>query len=205
MDELADVLGHMKEYILQLNHQFEPPQERKLDGGTPVAAFSSDEFVMITRFLTDYAKQGKLAGRYEFGHGANPYITIGLGWWHLLQEVGKKRGKSIVWVTTTGTMKAKTQLNLFSLRVLDFPQIISWGDLTAALHAKPKLLDEVILIGDVDFEQGNKTLAAISSDGKVRHDETVRCIRKIAKDDPKCDLTLFHRTGWNAAVDIHTL
>jgi hypothetical protein len=101
-------------------------------------------------------------------------------------------------------MKAQTQNNLFSLRVLDFPKIISWGDLTAIIQATPKLLNEMILIGDVDFELGNQAHKAISSDGRVRHDETIRCLKKIA-NDPKCDLILFHRIGRDAAVEISGL
>lgn len=177
---------------------------RKLTDGTPVTGFAPEEYLAIMQFIGALTRQrrggGRLATFVEFPIEANPYTTIMLGWWDLLEADANAANKALLWVTTTGAMQAKAKMHAISLGMFQPVQYTTWGDLAWVVRHKPALLSQVLIIGDVDFEPGNDVRKLLSGDGSIGHDEVLAAVRRLSSD-PQLDLVLFHRRGWDPAFD----
>jgi hypothetical protein len=204
-DSVTNVLEAMKEYALQtIATQFSV--RRELSDGTPVTGLSGYEFSALMHFLADSAiKEGQFVGCYELEGTASPYTVLMVGLWPLLQEQSKRKGKWLLWVSTTGSMKARAEDHIFSLKVLmdENFRFMLWGDVVEIFARDPERIRRTIVIGDADFEPDN-TLGKILSMTGARHEETLRGIRKMAAD-PGCEMIVFHRAGWKPALDLQEL
>ena len=194
--------SNVLDYINALQRQFAVP--RKLTDGTLVTGFVPDEELAITQFIGAFSRQrrggGRLTAFVEFSPEANPYKTIMLGWWGLLGADADATDKALLWVTTTGAMKAKAEMHAISLGLLQPIKYTTWGDLAKLARHNPTLLHQVIIVGDVDFEPGNNVHRLLSGDGSIGHDEVLAAVRQMASDS-KLDLVLFRRAGWVPAFD----
>ncbi len=199
------MIEELKAYEAALDKLFSV--RRALSDGTPVSGPSPEERVLMAEFISDTVRQRALPGFlgcYELNEAANPYVTYLLCLRPLIEAMARERGESVVWAVTSSAMKAKASLNDISLSVMSSVQFVDWGDLAELARQPTKALSKIFVIGDMDFEPGNSRQQLSSSDGIVGHAETLKLINQWARNE-RVNMLLFHRTGWNAAVDVRAL
>jgi len=143
----------------------------------------------------------RLIQEWTFPEDAGVYEEVFLGRWPLIAAHAAARGRELVWATTTGAMLSKARNEWRRLMLVQsMPEFVTWGDLLRVYKQKPSILRELVIVGDVDFEQGNPVRRMLSGDGSLQHREIVLFIQQLARESDR-DMILLHREGWHEAFD----
>ncbi|MDO8756768.1 MAG: hypothetical protein Q7J64_02040 [Elusimicrobiota bacterium] len=192
-----------QEFIEAL-HQVRFRVSRKLTDKTPVTEFSAAEKAVISRYYPVFMEQARnrerLALAIAFPRGANAYITMMLAFWQFLAAEAEARGKVLLWVAATGTMDARAHLHNVSLSALISAQFSTWEKLALLEHKDPRIMDTLMIVGDVDYEDGLPGRPELSDASSIGHPAVLATVKRVAQN-PAIPVVFLHREGWQAAFD----
>ena len=180
---------------------------RELADGTPVTGFTPAERAVITRYYPVFTRQARdrdrLAITIKFPPGANCYTTIMLAFWQFLAAEADARNKQLVWASTTTRMDARVYLNSVSLSLLSAVNFTTWEKLALLERQDPQLMNKLMIVGDVDYEQnpeGRLELSDTSDRVSIGHTAVIATVKRVAQD-PRIPVVFLHREGWQQAFE----
>ena len=177
---------------------------RKLSDGTPVTGFTAAERAVIAQYYPLFMRQertrDRLAVAIGFPPGANAYTTMMLALWQFLKAEADARSKLLLWVSTTGTMDARASLHSNSLCLLSAVKFVTWEKLALLERKNPEMVESLMIVGDVDYEQGHQGRLELSDASSVGHAAVISTIKRVAQN-PRIPLVFLHREGWVQAFD----
>lgn len=160
---------------------------------TLAGGFSEDERKLITAGLFLYEQQAAFTVlQIPLSPDVNPYKIILLGLHPMLRAAASAERKSIVFATTQTAMDGKAEGAQFELRHLHRLEFARWGD----LMLMPKILKDVIILGDLDFSNNPRDGQVLTSRrGAVQPDDVRRFVYSLTTNQTTKTLA-FHRIGW---------